>query len=186
VIGHILIGQNHLYVKMLFSRDSTIQKCFRGFYTVCKSKKLVPCQPSRRRVIPSGRSSIHSSSHPDDLSYRPDARQTKASSIRTTWISVRTLICIEKLLFQLASVRTIQQTVRTSLSDRASDFLSKSKYGKIVATVQTSFQKQIWEDCCNRPDDVDSRPDVLLLKASLQFKLNRPEVSLPWSGRVKS
>jgi hypothetical protein len=29
-----------------------------------------------------------------------------------------------------------------------------------------SFQNQIWEDCYNRQDDVDSRPDALLLKAS--------------------
>jgi len=55
------------------------------------------------------------------------------------WISVRTLICIEKLLFQLAFVQTFQQPVRTTLSDRASDFLSKSKYGKIAATVQTMW-----------------------------------------------
>jgi hypothetical protein len=74
---------------------------------------------------------VHSSSRPDDMPYRLDARQTKASYVRTTWISVRTLICIEKLLFQLASVRT-------TLRDRASDFLSKSKYGKIAATVRTT------------------------------------------------
>jgi hypothetical protein len=124
---------------MLFNRDSTIQKCFRGFCTVCKSEKLVPCQPSGRRVIPSGRSYVLSSSHPDDVSYRPNARQTKASSVRTTWISIRTLICIEKLMVQLASVWTIQQTVRTTLSDRASYFLYKSKYGKIAATVRTRY-----------------------------------------------
>jgi hypothetical protein len=44
--------------------------------------------------------------------------------------------------------------------------------------------RYIWEDCCNRPDDVDSRPDALLIKASLQFKLNRPDAGLPWSGRA--
>jgi hypothetical protein len=58
------------------------------------------------------------------------------------WFSIWTLICIEKLLFQLPSVR-----------------------------------KQIWEDGCNRPDDVVSRPDALLFKASSQLKLNRPDVS---------
>jgi hypothetical protein len=104
--------------------------------------------------------------------YRPDARQTKASSVQTTWISVRTLICIEKLLFQLASVRTTQQPVRTTLSDRSS--------------FRFSFQNQIWEDYCNRPNDVDSHPDTLLLKASSQFKLNHPDVSLPWSGRAST
>jgi hypothetical protein len=82
--------------------------------------------------------------------YRPDAQQTKASSVRTTWISVRTLLYIKKLLSKLASVQTFQQPVRTTLSVRSS--------------FRFSFQKQIWEDCCNRPDDVDSRPDALLLK----------------------
>jgi hypothetical protein len=37
----------------------------------------VPCQPSGRRVILSGRSSVHYSIRPDDVPYRPDARQTK-------------------------------------------------------------------------------------------------------------
>jgi hypothetical protein len=60
--------------------------------------------------------------------------------------------------------------VRTTLSVRSS--------------FKFSFQNQIWEDCCNRPDNVDSRPDALLLKASSQFKLNRPDASLPWSGRA--
>jgi hypothetical protein len=74
VIGLILIGQNHLCVKMLFNRDSTIQKYFRRFCIVCKSDILVPCQPSGRRVIPSGRSSVHGSSRPNDVPYRLDAR----------------------------------------------------------------------------------------------------------------
>jgi hypothetical protein len=30
---------------------------------------------------------------------------------------------------------------------------------------------QIWEDRCNRPDDVDSRPDALIHKASIAFKI---------------
>jgi len=124
---------------MLFNRDSTIQKCFRRFCTVCKSEKSIPYQPFRRRVIPSGRSSIHSSSRSDNVPYYPDARHTKASSVRTTWIFFRTLLWIEKLLFQLASVWTTQQPVQTTLSDRASDFLSKSKFGKIAATVRTTW-----------------------------------------------
>jgi hypothetical protein len=95
---------------------------------------------------------------PDDVSYCPDVLQTKASSVRTMWFSVRTLLCIKKLLFQLASVRTTQQPIWTTLSVRSS--------------FRFSFQKQIWEYCCNSPDDVESCPDALLLKASSQFKLN--------------
>jgi len=59
-------------------------------------------------------------------------------------------------LFQLASVRTSQQHVRTPLSiQSAMGFLSKT---------------QIWEDSYNRPNDVDSRPDALIHKASRAFK----------------
>jgi hypothetical protein len=106
---------------MLFNRDSAIQKYFRRFCTVARQRSQF--STSRPDDV---------SSRPDDVTYHPDARQTKASSVKMTWISVRTLICIEKLLFQLASVQT-------TLSDRASDFLSKSKYGKIAATVRTTW-----------------------------------------------
>jgi hypothetical protein len=34
---------------------------------------------------------------------------------------------------------------------------------------------QLWEDRCNRPDDVDSRPDALILKASIAFKSRLPD-----------
>jgi hypothetical protein len=155
------VRQNHLYVKMLFNRDSTIQSTSRRFCADYKSENAVPCQPSGRRVIPSERPAIQSYKRPDDVSYRPDATQTKASSVRTTWIPVQTLLYIEKLLFQLASIRAFQQPVRTTLSVRPS--------------FRFSFQNQLWEDCYNRPDDVDFHLDALLIKASSQFKLNRPD-----------
>jgi hypothetical protein len=115
-----------------------------------------------------------------DVSSRPDAQLSKAPAVRMTCHTVRTLIKLKHHpsgrrgfpsgpssvsrsfeLFQLASVRTFQQPVRTTLSVRPS--------------FNFFFQNQIWEDCCNRLD-------ALLLKASLQFKLNRPDASLPWSG----
>jgi len=145
-----------LICKDAFHRDSTIQKCFRWFCTVYKLEISFPCQPSGRRVIPSGRSSVHSSSFPEDVPYHPDARQTKASSVRTMWISVRTLLYIEKLLFQLASIQTSQQPVRTTLSDRSFRFF---------------FQVHIREDCWNRPDDVDSHPDALTHKARITIQI---------------
>jgi hypothetical protein len=73
-------------------------------------------------------------------------------------------------LLQLAYIQTFQQPIRTTLRVRPS--------------FRFSFQNQIWEDCHNRQDDVDSRPDALLLKESSQFNLNRPDASLPWSGRA--
>jgi hypothetical protein len=103
------------------------------------------------------------------VSYRPDTHQTKASSVRTTWIPVRTFLCIEKL-------RTTPACIHPDVSEaRLEDSQCSTK-------LQISFQNQIWEDCCNRPDDLDSRPGALLLKASSQSKFNRPDASLPWSG----
>jgi hypothetical protein len=55
---------------------------------------------------------------------------------------VWTFLCVEKLrMLQLASVRTIQQPVRTILSVRSSFriFFPKNKYGKIAATVRTTW-----------------------------------------------
>jgi hypothetical protein len=73
-------------------------------------------------------------------------------------------------LFQLASVWTFQQHVRTPLSIRsAMGFLSKT---------------QIWEDSCNHPDDVDSHPDTLNHKASRAFKIQTSGWRSSWSGRA--
>jgi len=56
-----------------------------------------------------------------------------------------------------------QQHVRKPLSVRpAMEFPSKT---------------QLWEDRCNRPDNVVSRPDILIHKASIAFKSRRPDVS---------
>jgi hypothetical protein len=60
--------------------------------------------------------------------------------------------------FWLASVKTSQQPVRMTSSDRsASNF---------------SFQIQIREDWCNRPDDVDSSPDTLIHKARIAIQIS--------------
>jgi hypothetical protein len=70
------VGQNHFFAKMLFNRDSTIQKCFQKILhslqvrkfgsmpvvrTTCYTVRMPSCpkhQLSRRRVIPSGRTSV--------------------------------------------------------------------------------------------------------------------------------
>jgi len=67
------VGQNHIFVKMFFNRDSAIQKCFQkilhslqgrkfgsqpAVQTMCHTIWMPLCpkhQPSGQRVIPSGR-----------------------------------------------------------------------------------------------------------------------------------
>jgi hypothetical protein len=161
VIGFILCRTKSFVCKDALHRESTIQKHFRRFCLQVK-RFSVPCQPSGRPCHPV-RMLICPLFHPferrDILSGPPT---DQASSIRTMWISVRTLHCIEKLLFQLASVRT-----PFNVFDRASD----------------SFQVHIWEDCCNRPDDVDSHPDALLLKARIVIQIQPSGRLSAWSGR---
>jgi hypothetical protein len=121
------------------------------------------------------------------VSYRSDAQLSNASTVWTTCQTVRTHIKLKHHpsgrrgfpsgpssvsrsfeLLQLASVRTIQQPLRTTLSVRSS--------------FKISFQTQIWEDCCNRPDDVDSRPDVLIHKASIVNQIQTFGRQSAWTG----
>jgi hypothetical protein len=64
----------------------------------------------------------------------------------------------------------LQQHVRTTLSVwQASGFLSKT---------------QLWEDRCNRPDEVDSRQDALIHKSSIAFKKKTFGRQSSWSERT--
>jgi hypothetical protein len=72
-------------------------------------------------------------------------------------------------LLQLASIRTIQQPVWTILNFRS--------------RFRISFQTLIWEDCCNRQDDVESRPDVLIHKASIAIQIQTSGRQSEWSER---
>jgi hypothetical protein len=58
---------------------------------------------------------------------------------------------------------------RLSMFDQALRFLSKT---------------QIWEDCCNRPDDVDSRLDALIHKASNAIQIQTSRRQSSWFERV--
>jgi len=73
-------------------------------------------------------------------------------------------------LLQLASIRTFQQHVRTTLSVRqTSGFLSKT---------------QLWEDRYNRPDDMDSRPNALIHKVSIAIQIQTSGQQSSWFGRA--
>jgi len=137
---------------ILFNRDSAIQSASRRFCTVYKSENSVPCQPSGRRDIPSGCPSVQSIFLSDDENF-PSGPSSVSRSFE---------------LLQLATVRTFQQYIQTPLNFwLAIGFPSKT---------------QLWEDCCNRPDAVDSLPDVLIHKASIAFKIQTSGRQSSFSG----
>jgi len=155
-LASFCVWTKSLMCKDVVNRDSTCQSIFKR---LCTAKKI---EDFRFRV-----------SRPDDMLSHPDAHLSTAalvrttchtvrmpdrptSSVRTTYLSFRTRHCIEKLLFQLAFVRTSQHPVRTSISDRsASD----------------SFQVQNMERLTHSPDDVVSRLDALINKARIAIQI---------------
>jgi hypothetical protein len=119
---HSVFRQNHLYVKTLLSVIPLFISVLEVSVLFTSQKILVPCQPSGRRVIPFGRSSIYYSIRPDVVPYRPDDVHFRPD-----------LHCIKKLLFQLASARTSQQPVQTPFSDRsASDSFQVQNRGRLI------------------------------------------------------
>jgi hypothetical protein len=139
------------------NRDSTCQGIFRR---LCTAKKIEYFRfPVSRPDDVSSRLDVHLSTVPSfwtTCSSRPDARQT--SIIRPDDVnSVRTLHCVEKLLFQLASVWTSQQPVWTPNSDRsASDSFQVQNMGRLIH--------------CS--DDVVSRSDALIHKARISIQIS--------------
>jgi hypothetical protein len=123
------------------NRDSTCQSIFRRLCTV---KKIDDFR------FPISRPDDVSSCL-DDVSSHPEARQTSIISPDH---------CIEKLMFQLASVRTFQQHVRTPLSTR---------------TVSDSFQVPRNGRSIDRLDEVVSRPNAHLRKARIAIQISPSE-----------
>jgi hypothetical protein len=112
---------------------------------------------------------------PDDMVFHPDTHQS--SNIRPDNVIYRPddenlpsgLSSVSRSfeLLQLASIQTFQHHVQMKLGVRpAMGFLSKT---------------QIWEDHCNRPEDVDSRKDALIHKASRAFKIQTSGLQSSWS-----
>jgi hypothetical protein len=100
----------------------------------------------------SGRSTVRSIIRPDDENF-PSGPSSVSRSFE---------------LYQLASVRTSQQHVRMPSSvQSAMRFLSKT---------------HIWEDSYNRLDNVYSRSDALIHKASRAFKVQSSGRQYSWSG----
>jgi hypothetical protein len=144
---HSMFWTKSLMCKDAVNMDSTCQSIFRR---LCTGKKIVDFRfpVSRPGDVSSRLDNV--SSRPDDVSSRPNIHLS-------TVPSVRTLHCIEKLLFQLASVRPSQQPVWTSINDRsASDSFQVQNMGRLI----------------HRPDDVVSRPDALVNKARIALQIS--------------
>jgi hypothetical protein len=127
---------------------------------------------------------------------RPDAHLSTVPSVRTTCLTVRTPVrpsiirpddvhfpsgplLYREDIVPAVSVRTSQQPVRTPLSDRSDS---------------DSFQVHLWEDCFNRPDDVDSRSDAFIYKARIAIQISlsgrqsalvRTRVQLIWKLPIR-
>jgi hypothetical protein len=161
------------------NRDSTCQRIFRRFCTVKKIEDFrFPI--SRPNDVSSHPTSICPLFHPFGRRVHPDWTPDRlASSVQMSYLSVRTLHCIEKLLFQLASVRTSQQPVRTSISDRsASDSFQVQNMGRLIHCL----------------DDVVSRLDALINKARIAIQISpsgrqsalvRTRVQLIWKLPIR-
>jgi hypothetical protein len=158
-----------LYVKMLFNRDSAIQKCFRRFCTTSKSEDF-------RFPV----------SHFDDVSSRPDAHLSTFPSVWTTCLSRRldrpSIIRPDDVDFRsdpplyreasvLACIRPDVSAARPNTSQYSTklQILSKFIYGKIATTVRMT-----WIPVRTR----------FSLRQESQFKFNCPDASLPSFGRA--
>jgi hypothetical protein len=156
VIGLILFKTKSLVCKDALHRDSTIHKYFRDSALVTSQKNLFPLSRPDDRAIPSGRPSIHCSICSDDMPYRLDAQQIKHHlSKRCVFSSIPF---------------TVSRSFCSSL--HPSGCLS-SPFGCLSVFDQAfdSFQNYMWEDCCNRPDDVDFRSDALLFKVRITIQI---------------
>jgi hypothetical protein len=93
----------------------------------------VPCQPSGRCVIPSGRPSVYCSIHPDDVSFRLDFRQTSIICPDNVLLPSGHLHRIEKLLCQLApSGRFSSTSGCLSVLERFTDSFQVSRKGRSI------------------------------------------------------
>jgi len=150
-----------LVCKDVFNRDSTIQSDVRRFCTSYKSEEFgslsavrTTCHPVQTLICPLF--------HPSRRRAIPSGRwQNKNPPSGGRGFPSGTFTVSRSFCSSLhPSGRLSSPSGLLSVIDQASD----------------SFQVRIWEDCFNRPD-------ACLHKASSQFKLNRLDVSLPWSGR---
>jgi hypothetical protein len=113
---------------MLLNRDSVIQSASRNSAQFTSQKNQIPC------------------SHSEDVIYRLDTQLSRASSVRTTRSFHPDLpLCREASNCSSLdpSGRFNNTSGQHSVFDQLWDFFPKNRYGKIAATVQTTWNP-VW------------------------------------------
>jgi hypothetical protein len=95
---------------------------------------------------------------PYDVIFRPDAQLSKHHPSGWWELSVRTFFYVENL-------RTVPACICPDFSATRPNDISVRQIERFLS------KTQIWEDNCNRLDDVYSRLDILLHKASRAYKV---------------
>jgi hypothetical protein len=167
-----------------------------GFHFSEWSKKnyKVPCQPSGRCVIPSGRPSVYCSIRSDDVSFRPDIRQTSIICPDNVLLPSRHLHRIEKLLCQLdPSGRFSSTSGRLSVLERFTDSFQVQER-EDQSTVRTMWYPVRTRISVRQESQFKmNRPDIwqlwsgrwFIVYGNCRFDFNRPDVSPSWSGRTR-
>jgi hypothetical protein len=158
-----------LVCKDALHRESTIQKYFRDSALVTSQKNRFPV------------------SHPDDMSSRPDAHLSTVPSVRTTCHTVRmpdrsSIIRPDDVYFRPDPSLYREASVPTCI--HPDDSAARPNDVQWSISFRFSFQVQIREDWCNRPDDVDSRPDALIHKARIAVPIHPSGRQSACSGRA--
>jgi hypothetical protein len=145
---HFVFGQNYLSVKMLYTGIPLSERC-QSFLPASQKNSKFPVSRPDDRAIPSGRPSVHCSIRPDDVSSRPDARQTSIIHPDEVFIPSRP--------------HTVSRSFCASLHP----------FGRLPALDQflISFQVPRKGRSINRPDDVVSCPDTRLLKVRIAIQI---------------
>jgi len=159
IIGLILFGQNHLYVKdVVLQEISLFRRVSKD--SACKSENLwFPVSRPDDCAIPSGRLSVQYSIRPDDVPYPPDARQIKHHpSGRRDFLPGRT---------------SVSRSFCSSLNP-SGRLSSPPGCLSVNNQLQILSKFNLREDCFNRPNDMDFRPDALLHKARIVIQISPP------------
>jgi len=149
---------------MLFNRDSAIQKSFQKILHSLQVRKLGSLQ-AVQTTCHTVRTLIYQSIiRPDDENF-PSGCPSLSRSFDSSWLHL--------------SERNAKSSGRSSEFEKIpvfqcihpNDVATPSGRFSVFNQASDSFQVQLWEDWCNRPDDVDSRPDALLLKARITIQI---------------